>query len=616
MRSLEWLPETYPASGGLAAAGFYKLLGRPRLDPLTVLVRETAQNSWDARDATGRPVAFSIDGWSLNESERSALRDAVLPDATKIQGVDLRTCLRADELTGIYISDRNTRGLGGPLRADQADPDDVYDWVDFVLNVGKANTQGQTGGTYGFGKTICYVVSSVNAVVIHSRTTYRGRPQSRLIACAIGSEFKHQSKLCTGRHWWGRAEADGPSPVTGAAADQLAAEIGMPAFDGDEMGTNLLVIGPDLAGRTLRQAMNFIAESVTWHLWPKSMRLNGGRAMEISVTCEGEPVTIPDPEDRPPLQGFAQAFRVLHEELNDEELPPGVHQDEIRSGRPRAHIGTLVTVPIVQRPRAEVDDGHHPDDHETPAPAAIITGQSHHVALMRAPELVVEYMEGPAPSVGGVEWAGVFKCRDEHDHPFALAEPPTHDSWQPDLLPKGPDKTVVNVGLREIRRALDSRWAPHTPENQAAVTSTARVADNLAHLVRSTEGRGAGRRPSERDSTPSAGAKVRLEQARPIIHEGQTATLATVVVSPRAGSAGTRLDITVGAALDGTTRDATLDPDLRLVSATWNGQSAQLTGESASLNLGGRAETTVELLLYRGPRTSVLVDVSAEAIEQ
>jgi hypothetical protein len=612
---LDWLPEIYPASGGLAAAGFYKLLGRPRLDPLTVLVRETAQNSWDARDAGDEPVRFAIAGWNLEPSERQALEHSVFTSARMVHGVELEDHLGDDNLTGIYISDRNTRGLGGPIRADREDPENVYDWVDFVLNVGKPSSQGLSGGTYGFGKTICYVVSAVNSVVVHTRTMHRGRPQTRLIACAIGSEFKHQRQLCTGRHWWGRSSAEGPGPLTGAQADKLAAEIGMPAFEDDELGTNLLIVDPDLAGRSLSQAMTFIAESVTWHLWPKRMELDGQLAMDIEVSCNGETVEIPDPEDRPPLQGFAQAFRVLHEDLTDDELPPGVKLDEIRASRPKAHIGTLVTVPLVQRDRATVDDGHDPSNAETPKPAAMITGPAHHVALLRAPDLVVDYLEGPRATEGGIEWAGVFKCKDEHDHRFALAEPPTHDSWQPELLPKGQDKTIVNVGLREIRGVIERLWTPATPADTPQVTSTAHVADGLAHLVRSTDGRGAGPKQGKSGGSSSHGARIRINGARPLTYQGRPATLLEAVVTPKASSAGTRVRIAVGAALDGTTSDDTLDPDLHLVSASWNGTTADLSGTQETLELNTRTEQVLEILVTRGPTTSVLFDLTAETLE-
>ena len=216
---MRWVPEPKPPSGGLAAEGFYKLLGRPRLDPLTVLVRETAQNSWDARLKNGSPVVFSLQGWHLDRRERIALRDEVFVEADKVKGTNLAAALADPRLIGLYISDRNTKGLGGPLQADEASPNGTYDWVDFVLNVGEANTQGHTGGTYGFGKTITYVVSQANAIVIHSRTIHEGRLETRLIACAIGEKFTRGKKLFTGRHWWGESGGSVPIPVTGREAD-------------------------------------------------------------------------------------------------------------------------------------------------------------------------------------------------------------------------------------------------------------------------------------------------------------------------------------------------------------------------------------------------------------
>src|ERR1700757_3931725 len=101
---MEWVPESYPRAGGLAAAGFYKLLGRPRLDPLAVLVRETAQNSWDARLDNGNPVDFTIQGWHQTIDEREALRTDVFVDAKKATGTNLDRELSSAKLVGLYIT--------------------------------------------------------------------------------------------------------------------------------------------------------------------------------------------------------------------------------------------------------------------------------------------------------------------------------------------------------------------------------------------------------------------------------------------------------------------------------------------------------------------------------
>ncbi|MGB5931299.1 MAG: hypothetical protein WBH03_24175, partial [Cyclobacteriaceae bacterium] len=140
-------------------------------------------------------MRFAVDGWHLSEEVRRTLQREVFPDAARAVGTRLDTNLASPGLAGFFISDRNTIGLGGPYRADEHSHEGVYDWVDFVLNVGKANTHGKTGGTYGFGKTISYIVSSANAIVIHSRTRHAGRVESRLIACAIGDEFAADGRL-------------------------------------------------------------------------------------------------------------------------------------------------------------------------------------------------------------------------------------------------------------------------------------------------------------------------------------------------------------------------------------------------------------------------------------
>ena len=44
-------------------------------------------------------------------------------------------------------------------------------------------------------------------------------------------------------------------PVTGREADRIARLVGMPEFETDDTGTNILVVAPDLGGRTAEQAM-------------------------------------------------------------------------------------------------------------------------------------------------------------------------------------------------------------------------------------------------------------------------------------------------------------------------------------------------------------------------
>ena len=63
-------------TGGLTGQGFTNLLGRPRLSPMSLLLREAAQNAWDARErgVQGRGAPFS-----------SGSRDAPLPLAPALR---------------------------------------------------------------------------------------------------------------------------------------------------------------------------------------------------------------------------------------------------------------------------------------------------------------------------------------------------------------------------------------------------------------------------------------------------------------------------------------------------------------------------------------------------
>jgi hypothetical protein len=613
---MDWIPEAKAAAGGLAAEGFYKLLGRPRLDPLTVLVRETAQNSWDARLQNGQPVDFTIQGWELSTAEARALREQVFVRAAEAQGTNLAQELRSSRPLGLYITDRNTKGLGGPVQANQVDSEGVYDWVDFVLNVGEANTQGHSGGTYGFGKTISYVVSSANAIVIHSRTRVKGRLQTRLIACALGTKFARRNSWYTGRHWWGEKLRGDPTPVTGREADRIARLIGMPEFREGETGTNILVVAPDFGGRSPEQAMRFIAESITWHLWPKLARFEGQAAMNIDVSWNGDPLEIPEPKDRPPLHGFATAFDALRQVENGSTPDtPGLKIDHIRCLKPIADVGVLATIPLVHRDRAAVDDGSDPSDPEAPHPAAAILGVCHHVALLRTPELVVDYLEGPPLPEGGVEWAGVFRVNDKQDHHFARSEPPTHDRWNPELLEKSQGRTIVRVGLREIGVALEDRWGHRTRPEINDPTSTALVAKELAYLAGASVGRAPGKHgEGETGGAPIARRpKLTLLEARPVEMQGDIfGTFARFRLTDVPGSAGSHVTVKVAAALDGTSADDDLDPQLALIELRVDGADLQVSGHRTEFDIPPAGSHELELLVRRGPETTVLFDLDAE----
>jgi hypothetical protein len=612
---LEWIPEINPPSGTIGAAGFVKLLGRPQLDPLTVLVRETAQNSWDAKDDSGLPVRFEIAGRVLSVDEVQTLKESVFVGHEKLHGSRLNEILLRSEVTALYLSDRQTKGLGGPLLANIVDEAEDYNWVGFVLNVGVPNSQANSGGTYGFGKAIAYVVSEAKSIVVYSRTKYRGAIVSRLMACGIGEKFSRDSKWFTGRHWWGVSSGGSSLPLEGNQADDLAKALGMPEFGAEELGTTIMILQPNFGERPPLQAMNFIAETALWQLWPKIVTRLSTPAMEVKVSWNGAEVPIPSPEDRPPLQAFVTAFRALGDpDTGDVTL--GLDRNRIQRFRaPKTVIGELVTLPMVFRERAVIDDGHDPDDPESPAPSVgIKSPRCHHVALLRAPELVVEYLEGPPAPESGFEWAGVFRVDDNHDETFGKSEPPTHDSWQPELIESRTDRALVKKALRDIRIAVGDRWGERRTPAGVSASSTSVVADRLAHLVGVSDGSAAEALLRERVNGPRTNhAKVEQLSAGPVMVGARLGTSVRVRITPKQGSFETRVCVSVGVALDGSSAGSSFDSDVKLVSASCLGKTRNLGGAETDFVIGSATPTEVDIIASRLASHSLLFNISAQA---
>ena len=391
----------------------------------------------------------------------------------------------------------------------------------------------------------------------------------------------------------------------------------MPAF-GEDYGTNILVLAPDFGNRSERQGMTFITESLLWHLWPKMIQHSGELPMTFGVTWNDEPFPVPSPNDRPPLSAFVTAFsRLLRDESLGNSKAPGLqHVPVTRSGK---LIGDLVTLPFVATERAAVDDGHRADDADSPRSASPFTDQAcHHTALLRTPELVVEYREGPLAPEAGLEWAGVFRVNEEHDEVFAHAEPPTHDAWQPELL-NGTNKLIVTKALRDIRNHVTARWGTVRPVSPSTTTSTAVVADALAHLLGTVAGQGQGRpdNPGTGGSgrSNSGKSKVELLSSGPQLVNGVTATYAKLRLTPKKQASGTRLRVTVGIALDGSTMDTAIDNRLRLLSWETGGRSQTLDGREAVLLIEGNQESEVLLLAQRSAANSVLWNIDIEDSE-
>ncbi|MFF9173755.1 hypothetical protein [Streptomyces sp. NPDC014793] len=440
MTEPQWFSQPYPPEGASAAEGIRNQLGRPELDLLTILVRESAQNSWDARVAAAKvPVDYRIDMWTVGPAHTGAWRELLLAGAPGTDDFPLRDTLRRGPIRVLAVSDRGTRGLGGPTRADDAIGPE-RDFVSFIRNIGEPRDTALGGGTYGFGKGIFYLLSKPGTVLVHSRCrTAQGTYETRLIGCTLWKSYvageDQGQRRYTGRHWWGDTSGSVVEPLVGPKAESVAQRLGLKPFGAQETGTTVVVIDPNLDDLEAPQAADYLGATIAWHLWPKMIStVDRPPAMRFSVTCDGVQHAVPDPRVTRPLNMFVAAY----------ERMEGPNGSRLECLKPRRFLGRLGLVKRIMPPF----------DPSRASRMLNIEDLVHHVCLMRPAELVVTYHAGPKPPSVNQGYAGVFRADEEMDEVYAKAEPPTHDAWNAHSLDR-PESTFVQTTYRRINEALN-----------------------------------------------------------------------------------------------------------------------------------------------------------------
>ena len=261
----------------------------------------------------------------------------------------------------------------------------------------------------------------------------------------------------------------------------------------------MLIIAPSITietGDGIDATMDFIAEAVAWNFWPRMIDTPGGaqHTMKFSITDNGRKVRIPSPRTHPQLRGFVEAMDRLRQEHEPTVADEFITDTEIRSLRPARKLGRLV---IKKDPVAPADLPDRP----VPLGARRTKASINHIALMRAPELVVTYLEGPVPLAGRMGYSGVFKSALDMDEAFKAAEPPTHDDWVARSVHDRQARSFVNIALDRIQaqcRLSAGYNASVRHVTGADAIPLGEFADALAALMPGQEGPGARRPKTQR----------------------------------------------------------------------------------------------------------------------
>lgn len=627
-----WESQQYPPQGAAAAEGIRSQLGRPALDLLTLLVREAAQNSWDARSSQpGVNVRFGLDLYTISPAHAPTWRSMLLDGGPRNpEHFPLRSALGRPAIRVLAVSDRGTKGLGGPTRADIV-TDGPRDFVTFVRNVGDPRDTHLGGGTYGFGKGIFFMLSQARTVLVHTRTWHEGRLQTRLVGSALAHSYTEQTRAggearYTGRHWWGRPVDDVVEPLLDDEADDVAIRLGLRPFGTDETGTTVVVVDPEI-DETLGAPSDvgaYLAETIAWQLWPKMLpRTDGLPTMAFRVTVDGQEHEVPDPTTTHPIQMFVEAYRQMN----------GPDARAIELGRPRRVLGFVGLHDTLVLPW-------------TPTRAAETAGFTrnlvHHVCLMRSAELVVTYRPGVEPAAELKGYAGVFRVDESLDDVFARAEPPTHDAWNADSLSPDERRYVNGVfrRLREVQNEINGLQVVVGAGGKGMALGAA--SNYFSALVRRSSGFGgrhvSGGGPGAVSAAPSGGpaspvprtnpggssgtwagggprpgARARIEYVGDpflALHEGATALVQEFRIS---GAPSARLNarLSIATAIDATGRDRDLLHPPRVLGWTRPDGTAVDTSSPVAV---GDDEGTWRLLVRPAEDTMTVVEIQAEAI--
>ncbi len=496
------MSEPYSPFGSMVASTLSRAVRNTALDEWAVLLRESLQNSVDARLSLSKPVHYYVGLDDATRVQKEALRNSVfteIPDHLP----RLTEVLARDSLPLLVIADWETSGLCGPTRAD-LEVDERTDFRDFFLNVGREEAKTYQGGTFGLGRGVLFEISEAGSIVVFTRTRSEGRPLARIMAMGIGNSFSQERKKFTGRHWWCiEPQGTWPEPLTGGAAERLAARLGLDLIPEDTTGTAIMIVAPRIPEShtgddraTLEEALDAMIDGARLYGWPLMIGRHNRPEVLFEFAHAGKswkPIP-PDALDSP-VRGFVEAYKLL-QARSSENGPTSWHQNDIMFGGGRA-----LAIPL-----GRLAFRHFPPTNDVSQASEERSIPKASIALMREPRTVVKYMRVPEHPMGSTT-VGVFIADSAFDQQFAESEPVAHDDWIPAKIASTKyERNPVKQALDKIRQAVKASVGVHsfraTSGNAEGIAPV--IGDLLGGMVSDTQGFGgrAGRPPAR----PGGGA--------------------------------------------------------------------------------------------------------------
>lgn len=464
---MEWFAKKIDDTGDITGKGFINTLGRPSLENLEVMIREAAQNSWDAKKPEVSSINFNITVNEYSQSQLDFLKNTIFIDAPRpIPNLENFTNLGKDYF---IIQDQKTEGLTGPVRATQKKKDEPSDYIDFILNLGAPRDKDYGGGTYGYGKTSFHKVSKISTIFVFTKTIYNKKISTRLIGYCLGNGDEEYS----GRCWFGnKMDVNAIDPFFDEEAIKIAKKLGFSDTETEETGTSIMIPFPETGAskdlenkksRSSYEAFIFMLSAVYWNLWPKMINFedHSNPPIKFKAYFQNKEYALFHPSEHPQIAYFVQAyyfFEQLKKDKKNEKIEKNIIVETIRHNQLKIDTGILSTIghPDIEKINLEKNDFKNDllrSIYENSPTNKNQEIKTHHIALMRSTELVIKYFEGPEKNDGNYSGVFIATRSKKVDDAFSESEPPTHDNWAVDQL-IGDNKRIVHHTFNKIKSSL------------------------------------------------------------------------------------------------------------------------------------------------------------------
>jgi hypothetical protein len=424
--------ETDTKWGGASSAAFANPLSGSGLDRAETLAREAIQNSVDAFDPSGsysKPrMVFRFR--DLEGKARTDLVHTLFPaidwgirhEHQEFRKLGFDHILdESAPLRLLFLEDYGTHGLYG----DPSRPTSTSHLRRLMLELGndaKAARESNSGGSYGYGKSVYLVSGRHRLFLAHSMfdpSNDNSGAYSRLLGVGYFPEHQLNGTLLSGKAVFANSDVGGSwRPFQDEEASEMARRLGFQSRGIGAEGTSILIISPDVSIDEMRWAIE------KWW-WPRII----SDRLDISLIDNDIEQDPPRPRKRSMLKPYVDCFDMLRGRSGSMSRSDQKVEELTFLQEP---LGKLA-LQLSREPDPDANDDEFPDD------------KLGEIALFRAPEMVVRYLK--VNRLNGA-CVGVFEAAPTLDNALRLSENPAHTAWDPNTTRLGDD----DKARRQIRR--------------------------------------------------------------------------------------------------------------------------------------------------------------------